>query len=253
MKHLALLSLLALLGACATHAPQQRQPFAERAAAPAERPGIGTGSGEWRASPVQPANFARAWGDRPGGTAKLFYNDRAGVAAMLDFLGGEPRPASGLQKCAGGLVCLGLRDVAGHWLDTKELRGHRIATGETGARYEIVVANESRRRIEVVLSVDGLDVMDGQPASFAKRGYVLAPRETVAIGGFRAGRDGVAAFRFVSVGDTYAQRRHRDTRNVGVLGLAVFGERWLGTPAIPRPENRAWQLGGARAGTPPDA
>lgn len=251
MRFLAFLAALVVLAGCATRPPRPATPFSDRATAPAERPGIGTGSGEWRAFPAHPAYFVRAWSGQPSGTAKLFYNDRDGVNAMLDHLGGEPRPASGLQKCAGGIVRMGLRDGAGHWLDAWEVRGHRVAVGGRGARYEVVLKNESQRRVEVVVSVDGLDVVDGRSAGFEKRGYILEPREIVAIEGFRAGRDGAAAFRFVGVGDTYAQRRYSDTRNVGVVGLAVFSERWGGTPASAiRQEHRAWRIGQALAPLP---
>jgi hypothetical protein len=156
---------------------------------------------------------------------------------------------------------MGLRDGSGRWFETLELKDHRFAIGERGARYEVVVKNETRRRLEVVLSVDGLNTMDGEPAGFQKRGYVLGPRETLAVDGFRTNESSVAAFRFSNVGDTYAQRHHRQTGNVGVIGLAVFPERWLGTPVNSgRPEHRAWRQtepkGTATPGryaTPPDA
>jgi hypothetical protein len=125
----------------------------------------------------------------------------------------------------------------------------------------VVVKNETRKRLEVVLSVDGLDALDGESASVKKRGYILAPRETLSVEGFRVYDGSVAAFRFTNVGDTYAQRRHGQTGNVGVIGLAVFAEKWLGTPpANRRPENRAWRRAepseipsSRRYATPPEA
>src|SRR5205814_9322399 len=47
--------------------------------------------------------------------------------------------------------------------------------GEEGRRYSIVVRNRSDFRLEIVLSVDGLDVIDGRPASFRKRLTSLIP------------------------------------------------------------------------------
>jgi hypothetical protein len=172
----------------------------------------------------------------------MFYNDREGVDAMLDYLGGEPSSVPGLQRAAGGLVRVGLRNGTGQWYETLALRNQRFAVGERGSRYEVVVKNESRKRLEVVLSVDGLDSLDGESANFKKRGYVLGPRETLCVDGFRTSDGTVAAFRFTNVGDSYAQRRHQQTGNVGVIGLAVFGERLFGTkPANAVPENRAWR------------
>jgi hypothetical protein len=264
---LALVAVFALV-ACASR--QQSETRASPTATEAqtlrvlgrtERPGLGTAWGEPRESWVAPAYFARAWDNRPSSLAKLFYNDREGVDAMLDHLGGEPRSVPGLQRAAGGLVRVGLRDGSGRWFETLELRDQRFTIGERGSRYEVVVKNESRKRLEVVLSVDGLDTFDGEAASFKKRGYVLGPRETLTVDGFRATDGSVAAFRFTNVGDTYAQRRHEQSGNVGVIGLAVFAERWFGaSPAKLGPEHRAWKQvppqdvpSSRRYATPPDA
>ena len=64
---------------------------------------------------------------------------------------------------------LGLRVGDGRWADGFEVKGRRFAVGERGERYEIVLKNDARRPIEVVVSVDGLDVMDGKSASLLKR------------------------------------------------------------------------------------
>ena len=96
--------------------------------------------------------------------------------------------------------------------------------GEEGRRYSIVVRNRSDLRLEVVLSVDGLDVLDGRPASVRKRGYVIAPRRTLVVEGFRQSDEEVAAFRFSPVRESYAQEKYRNTRNVGVIGIAIFNE-----------------------------
>ena len=201
---------------------------------------LGTAWGETRQAWVEPTYFARAWSDRPSAKDAIYYNDREGTDAMLDFLGGEPQVKKGAQSMAGGLVRCGLRFGDGRWLDAWESHGKRIAAGEPGARYEVVVKNETKRRVEIVLSVDGLDALDGATANFKKRGYVIGPREELAVEGFRTSDGTVAAFRFRSVGESYAQRRHGDTTNVGVIGFAVFQERWWGGEK-PDLKNRAWR------------
>ena len=80
-------------------------------------------------------------------------------------------------------------------------------------------------RLEVVLSVDGLDVIDGRTASFGKRGYVIEPHRQLVVEGFRQSTDAVAAFRFGPVRESYANQKYGDTRNVGVIGIAIFNER----------------------------
>src|SRR5206468_7132945 len=119
--------------------------------------------------------------------------------------------------------------------------------GEPGERYEVVLKNDGRRAIEVLVSVDGLDVVDGKPLSFKKRGYVLAPFETLAVDGFRTSNASVAAFRFGSMFDSYGHRRHGNTVNAGVIGVAVFEEQRRKTPGAPRaPDDHAWRSIGTR-------
>ena len=104
---------------------------------------------------------------------------------------------------------------------------------EEGRRYSIVVRNRSDFRLEIVLSVDGLDVIDGRAASFRKRGYIVNPHRKLAVEGFRQTTDAVAAFRFGPVRESYAAEKYHNTRNVGVIGIALFNEvrrAWKRTP-----------------------
>jgi len=237
----ALLALaVCIFAGCASSGPSPAPTQARALRTSTDRPGFGTAWGETRQAWVEPTYFARAWGNQPSAKDVFYYNDREGTDAMLDYLGGEPRSKKGAQSMAGGLVSCGLRFGDGRWLDTWELRGKRIAAGEPGARYEVVVKNETRRRVEIVLSVDGLDALDGAAANFKKRGYVIGPREELAIEGFRTSDSTVAAFRFKNVGESYAHRKHGDTTNVGVIGLAVFQERWWSGESH-NPANRAWR------------
>jgi hypothetical protein len=120
-------------------------------------------------------------------------------------------------------------------LETAYSGGRKYVLGEHGGRYTIRVANPSARRVEVVVSVDGLDVIDGKAASFGKRGYVINPYGEVRIDGWRTSMQSVAAFRFGRVADSYAARTG-SARNVGVIGVAVFAEREpvISRPLIPR-------------------
>lgn len=101
----------------------------------------------------------------------------------------------------------------------------RFVQGSSGASYSIVIKNVCKCRVQVVLSVDGLDVLDGKPASVNRAGYVIEPGKTLAVEGFRTSYDRVAEFQFSSVSQSYANLRHGDTRNVGVIGLAAYIEK----------------------------
>ncbi|HEY7725730.1 MAG TPA: hypothetical protein VH880_10365 [Anaeromyxobacteraceae bacterium] len=123
-----------------------------------------------------------------------------------------------------GPYSMDLVDESGRSLPTFEHRGRTWVLGRLGERYLLRVRNGTGRRVEVVASVDGRDVVDGRPASTEKRGYLVEPWGELTIDGFRLSRDAVAAFRFSSVPDSYAARMG-DARDVGVVGVAVFPER----------------------------
>jgi hypothetical protein len=184
-----------------------------------ERPGLATGFGKRIRDEWQQQSFVRA-SNSPAGTSMVFYNDKEGIKAMTGYrYRGEE-----VEQAAGGLVEWGIKGGMG-FLPVHESGGKRFVEGRAGAAYSLWIKNRCRSRVEVVLSVDGLDVIDGKSASFAKRGYVIAPGETLEVKGWRTGWDSVARFEFSSVGASYANQRHGDARNVGVVGMAVFGEK----------------------------
>jgi len=187
-----------------------------------ERPGLGTTWGETRSSHVSNAPFERA-SSNPFAVTTIRYNDQNGIAAMLH--GASPVSfTADSASAAGGAISVRLLDENGSPLPTFMDSGRTLVQGEHGGRYVIEVANHSSNRFEAVVAVDGLDVVDGQPGSFSKRGYLIAPFATVEIDGFRQNMDQVAAFRFGSVRGAYASRKGSD-RNVGVIGVAFFAER----------------------------
>ncbi len=195
-----------------------------RAMEPSTRPGLGTEWGETMNSRITTTAFLRADATSPFSTASMFYNDASGAKAMANAAG-TPRASSGMFSMGGGIVSMGLRDENGHFLSGYVSGNNNYVAGDAGTRYTIVLRNRSQFRFEVVLSVDGLDVLDGKSAAFSKRGYVLDPHGELEVDGFRQSMDQVAAFRFGSVGSSYANQKHGETRNVGVIGVALFHER----------------------------
>ncbi|HEX8489526.1 MAG TPA: hypothetical protein VF626_00785 [Chthoniobacterales bacterium] len=229
----ALLAIAVFLASCAGPEgapPTNRSTVApERAAAtqysqpPQDRPGLGTKWGETRISRVASAAFDRA-SKRPLAIAAIHYNNAAGIRAMAGAVEGR-RAWPQLRGPAGSLVSVGLRDESGKFLPGLIIGDRWFVVGEEGRRYSIVVRNRSALRLEVVLSVDGLDVIDGRPASFGKRGYLIDSHRQLVVEGFRQSTEAVAAFRFGPVRESYAQQKYGDSRNVGVIGVAIFNER----------------------------
>jgi hypothetical protein len=171
---------------------------------------------------VSSAPFERQDDDTPLSTTSIYYNDESGARAALGSSYWTTQ-REGISA-ARGAITIQLVDGGGAPLPTLATGDRNLVVGQDGARYAIRIENHSGARFEAVATVDGLDVIDGRPGSFEKRGYLVAPWSTVEIDGFRRSEAEVAAFRFGRVRDAYAARRG-DDRNVGVIGVAVFEER----------------------------
>jgi hypothetical protein len=193
------------------------------AAGSAPRPGLGTSWGETRDSSVRSVPFEREDPARPDALALLRYDDRAGVHAQAR----EPAFAAAPDDAGDSSLRVRLLDDRGVPLPQLWRAGGSYVEGRDGERYSIAIENRSDSRIEIVATVDGLDVMDGGPGSFEKRGYIVAPWASLRIDGFRRSLDEVAAFRFGSVAESYAAQKGDDA-NVGVIGVASFAERGSG-------------------------
>jgi hypothetical protein len=203
--------------------------FRREAPSAGERPGLGTEWGETRYSHVSHTSFDRADPDHPSQIVSLYYNDREGARAMARYADYRAM-GDAVVNIAGLGIRVALNDDGGRPLPAFFAGGRTYAIGEAGQRYSVVVINETGVKVEAVASVDGLDVLDGKPASFTKRGYLVPAGGSVEIDGFRQTSDNVAAFRFGSVRDSYAARTGSD-RNVGIVGVAVFTSR--NAPAWP--------------------
>lgn len=230
----ARLATLAALAACS--GGTQKAVYSPTASAPAyadsghaaveseptpDRPGLGTTWGERVDAPISFEPFHRAQ-PTPWAEVVLHYNDAAGVRAHAEFLDSRPRPLEVYTR--DGALSVALVDEDGQTLPGFAAGNRTLVVGEDGARYRIVVRNQTPVRFEVVTSVDGLDVLDGRPADPNRRGYLVEPHGTLTIDGFRTSDDAVAAFRFGKVADSYAAQTSGD-RNVGVVGFAIFAER----------------------------
>jgi hypothetical protein len=117
---------------------------------------------------------------------------------------------------------------------TYALRDRFYVQGMANERYTIKVKNPTGRRVEAVVTVDGLDVVDGEAGDLRKRGYIVPPYGEVNIEGFRTSLADVATFRFSSVDDSYAGKKGK-ARNVGVIAVAIFEE------AAPPPDQQIVQ------------
>ncbi len=105
-------------------------------------------------------------------------------------------------------------------------RGRYYVIGSLGQNYSIFIRNRTNRRLEVVVDVDGRDVINGtQATNFTRRGYVLNPYRYVNITGYRTSMRSVAAFRFSRPSQSYAARVGSSWYRIGHIRVAVFEEK----------------------------
>ena len=88
--------------------------------------------------------------------------------------------------------------------------------------------------VMAVMSVDGVNVLNGQTAGVDQSGYVFNGYQRYEVTGWRKSNLEVAAFEFVASPSSYAERTGRPA-NVGVIGVAVFKERVYQPPVSVAP------------------
>ncbi len=97
--------------------------------------------------------------------------------------------------------------------------------GQEGEQYSVRLTNNTAERLELVVTVDGRDVVSGEIGDYAKqRGYIVEPFGSIVVDGFRQSFDRVAAFRFAGLESSYTALRGTP-QNAGVIGVAVFEEK----------------------------
>ena len=189
----------------------------------AERPGLGTTLGNEYYDRSTGTQFYRRNSSVPDSMGSFYYNDQEGAKAMSE-LAGNGSKRGGSFKLAGGKLRASLESY-GDKLPWYESGGRIFVVGEAGNNYSISLENPSKERLEVVISVDGLDVLTGTSASASKHGYVIPAGKSIEIEGMRAGGS-MRRFQFGSVRDSQAARTggEKGARNVGVIGVAVYVE-----------------------------
>ena len=140
--------------------------------------------------------------------------------------------AASLPAQAGRLVDMEIVNRnSGETLASHPHRGQHYVAGNPGDRYAVRLSNRSNERVLVVLSVDGVNVVNGETAASNQSGYVLAPWEQTEISGWRKSMQDVAQFYFTALPDSYAARTGRPD-NIGVIGAAVFREKAVPPPVV---------------------
>lgn len=151
---------------------------------------------------------------------------RAGLicAVLATSVGGASARMRGNER-------LGVADVSiveratGRELPLYSYEGELWVAGRPGANYAVRIRSLEERRILAVVSVDGVNAVNGKTASSrADNGYVLGAADSYDVTGWRKSNDSVAAFYFSQSDMSYASRTGRPN-DVGVIGVALYREK----------------------------
>jgi hypothetical protein len=252
-------SLAILLSQCATERRMAPPPVSADEAAPSssyavkrgttDRPGLGTKLGEKLTEDTVATKFYRKAANSPDAVATFHYNDKEGARLMAEFYGratyreGDFELVPGKLKVsveantwssgstfgyysAGGKNFVVEGPESEYGVVTPGVRAPKyFVVGVPGSDYVMKFKNLTRTRMQVVVSVDGLDVLDGQPASIKKPGYVIPANSSIHIRGMRVGGQ-LRSFVFGTVPESRASKSfgEKGARNIGVIGVASYEE-----------------------------
>ena len=134
--------------------------------------------------------------------------------------------AASMAGAVGGIADVTVYDRAeGRTLPVYQHEGRHYVVGKPGNEYQIRVRNRAGADILAVVSVDGVNAVSGETASWDQTGYVLGRYQNYDIKGWRKSEQRVAAFFFTEHQNSYAARTGRPD-NVGVIGIALFRKKW---------------------------
>lgn len=108
--------------------------------------------------------------------------------------------------------------------------GKTYIEGRNGSEYVIELMNRTANRAAFVISVDGLSVMDGQPAGTESASYIVPAYGNVHIPGWRRNDSKIASFVFFDSDNSYSNQIGHGKSNIGVIGAMVFEEQPTRTP-----------------------
>lgn len=103
--------------------------------------------------------------------------------------------------------------------------GDTFIEGRKGSKFEIQFTNNTWNPIEVVISVDGLSVIDGKPSGVTSEGYLVPARDNIIIPGWRLNNNSVAEFMFNDKERSYSNLTGQGKSNAGVIGFMIFKEK----------------------------
>ncbi len=116
--------------------------------------------------------------------------------------------------------------VNGKSIDIYNHKDEFYAEGREGTEYKLELKNNTYADAEFVVSIDGLSIINGKPASKESTGYIVKPKSSVIIEGWTVDSSTAAKFVFGSKKKSYSNQSGYGVDNTGVIGLRVFPRKY---------------------------
>ena len=107
--------------------------------------------------------------------------------------------------------------------------GNTYIEARAGTEYSIKIQNGEWKRKLAVITVDGLNVITGEPQPDSiGQGYIVGARDSLEVKGFRQDMSSVGAFKFCKSGGSYCNEKGLKGNN-GVIGVRIYDEKYVPT------------------------
>jgi len=103
--------------------------------------------------------------------------------------------------------------------------GLTFVEGRKNTVYTIKFKNNTAAQVLAIVSVDGLSVVDGKPATASSRGYIVPAYSPVEIKGWRVSEDRSSDFVFSDKPTAYSTQSQGQDINCGVVSVKVIAEK----------------------------
>lgn len=106
-------------------------------------------------------------------------------------------------------------------------QGNVFVEGRKKSAFYLEINNRhttNNRKVKAIISIDGLSVVDGKPASDKSSGYIIEPLSNIVVKGWRTGINTVNEFFFDKMDNSYSKSMGYGKQNVGVIGVMFFRE-----------------------------
>jgi len=113
----------------------------------------------------------------------------------------------------------------------KEYRhnGLTFIEAKEGTEFSIEVKNHLGARVLAIVSIDGLDIIEGKPATAKSKGYIVGANSCETFNGWRVNDNQVGAFKFTTSDKSYATERGVGQNN-GVIAIKLIEEKCAPVP-----------------------